>query len=174
MMNSWFARTEFYRLNTVGEALVLHSLSDCPVAKQEERERSKKNHTLPLELIAEILLRLPVRSVSRFKCACKSWLSLISDPQFGISHYDLAAAPSHRLLLRSNYFEHYDEFRFQPEILGSCRGFILLYYLTRDEIIIGNPSIGARKRLPDLEYYEIINDLLHGFGFSPSKLISGA
>ncbi|KAG4925951.1 hypothetical protein JHK84_051639 [Glycine max] len=66
-----------------------------------------KNHTqtLPLDLIELILLKLPVKSVTRFKCVCKSWLSLISDPQFGFSHFDLAlAVPSHRLLLRSNEF----------------------------------------------------------------------
>uniref|UniRef100_A0A0R0ISF1 F-box domain-containing protein n=2 Tax=Glycine max TaxID=3847 RepID=A0A0R0ISF1_SOYBN len=63
-----------------------------------------ENHTLPMDLMREILLRLPVRSVSRFKCVCKSWLSIISDPQFGNSHYDLAAAPSHRLILRSKCY----------------------------------------------------------------------
>ena len=100
-------------------------LSFLPVwvlAKAKERGSSNMPNltkTLPLELIREILLRLPVRSVLRFKCVCKSWLSLISDPQFAISHYDLAAAPSHRLLLRTYrfYVESNDEFETDLQIM---------------------------------------------------------
>ncbi|XP_057436178.1 F-box/kelch-repeat protein At3g23880-like [Lotus japonicus] len=55
---------------------------------------------LPHHLFVQILLRLPVRSLIRFKSVCKSWRSLISDPKFGKSHFDLAAAPTHRYLVR--------------------------------------------------------------------------
>ncbi|TKY73346.1 F-box protein CPR30 [Spatholobus suberectus] len=61
----------------------------------------KRNAPLPDELIEAILLRLPVRCLLRLKCVCKSWLSLISDPQFAESHFALAAAPTHRLLLKN-------------------------------------------------------------------------
>ncbi|OIV90094.1 hypothetical protein TanjilG_01548 [Lupinus angustifolius] len=37
-------------------------------------------------LVHEILLRLPVKSVLRFKCVSKQWLALISDPKFCHSH----------------------------------------------------------------------------------------
>ncbi|XP_057422808.1 F-box/kelch-repeat protein At3g23880-like [Lotus japonicus] len=60
---------------------------------------------LPGELIPAILVRLPVRSLLRFKSVCKSWHSLISDPKFGKSHYDLAAAPTHRCLTKGNESE---------------------------------------------------------------------
>lgn len=159
------------------------------------------NPTLPPELIREILLRLPVRSVLHCKCVCKSWLSLISDPQFSISHYDLAANPSHRVLLRANYLYaesidvdapfhsdssavylllpplspphnpcHYDAFQFDPDIWGSCRGFILLYYrrCRCAEIILWNPSIGVHKRLPNVKHYYITNGYLRGLGYDPS------
>lgn len=43
---------------------------------------SENNKTIPHEIIFEILLRLPVKSLCRFKCVSSSWLALISDPQF--------------------------------------------------------------------------------------------
>ncbi|KAL5177005.1 F-box/kelch-repeat protein [Glycine soja] len=161
----------------------------------------KHTQTLPLELIREVLLRLPVRSVLRFRCVCKSWLPLISDPQFRISHYDLAAAPTHRLLLRSNNFyiesvdieaelekdssavhlilppsspprhrfeyDYYADSHDKPDILGSCRGLILLYYPRNSDHIIWNPSLGVQKRLPYLAY-DVTFCPLYGFGYDPS------
>lgn len=37
---------------------------------------------LPDELITELLSFLPVKSLIRFKCCCKSWETLFSDPSF--------------------------------------------------------------------------------------------
>ncbi|XP_057459207.1 F-box protein CPR1-like [Lotus japonicus] len=48
-----------------------------------------ENYTLPEDLMVEIMLRLPVRSLLRFKCVCKLWLSLISNPEFGQSYDEL-------------------------------------------------------------------------------------
>ncbi|KAL2329774.1 hypothetical protein Fmac_017355 [Flemingia macrophylla] len=163
--------------------------------------KKNPNLTLPLELIGEILLRLPVRSVVRFKLVCKSWLSLISEPQFGLSHYDLAAAPSHRLFLISNdsYAESLD-FRSSPlgahssvvrlplpptsppfrdehrhrdhhdkhEIVGSCRGLIVLYFERSCDLIIWNPSIGVYELLPKFDY-GITRLYLFGFGYDTAS-----
>ncbi|RHN63682.1 putative F-box domain-containing protein [Medicago truncatula] len=41
---------------------------------------------LPEELIVEILLRLSVKSLLQYKCVCKTWKTLLSDPQFAKSH----------------------------------------------------------------------------------------
>ncbi|XP_061341688.1 F-box/kelch-repeat protein At3g23880-like [Gastrolobium bilobum] len=159
----------------------------------KNRKEMKLTLTLPDELIEETLLRLPVRSLLRFKCVCKSWLTLISNPQFAKSHYDIAAAPTHRLLVKP-YRKCSSEFigieaplhddsavvhlNLTPpqsslitsvssnylRILGSCRGIILLKYREDDDLILWNPSTGARKTISCSPG----GKLLYGFGYDPS------
>nr|KYP58174.1 F-box/kelch-repeat protein At3g06240 family [Cajanus cajan] len=127
---------------------------------------------LPWELIIEILLRLPVKSLIHFKTVCKSWLTLISDPHFASSHFELAAACTERLVFVSLALSlpSVPEFRtidfnahllddsasptfknmfYRPrpyddiEFLGSCRGFLLLEL--NGIFCVWNPSTGAYK-----------------------------
>lgn len=44
--------------------------------------------SLPEEIVFDILTRLPVKSIYRFKCVCKSWLSTVSTSKFIDSHFD--------------------------------------------------------------------------------------
>ncbi|PHU10895.1 hypothetical protein BC332_17825 [Capsicum chinense] len=48
------------------------------------------------EIIVEILNRLPVRPLLRFKCVCKNWDALISDPYFKMKH---RSSPNSKLLI---------------------------------------------------------------------------
>ncbi|CAI9117829.1 OLC1v1019314C1 [Oldenlandia corymbosa var. corymbosa] len=66
-------------------------LERCSLAKdhhqEEEEEEEEDPNTkwlarLPQEIIVEVLLRLPVRSLSRFRCVSKPWRSLISSSKF--------------------------------------------------------------------------------------------
>ncbi|CAN6876910.1 unnamed protein product, partial [Brassica oleracea] len=43
---------------------------------------SKYSEQIPDDLITEILLRLPSRSIARFRCVCKLWDSTISRQDF--------------------------------------------------------------------------------------------
>ncbi|XP_028223227.1 F-box/kelch-repeat protein At3g23880-like [Glycine soja] len=57
--------------------------------------RSEKKPWSPLlcdELIEEILSRLPVKPLIQFKCVCKGWNSLMSDPYFIKLHLSKSAA----------------------------------------------------------------------------------
>ena len=148
---------------------------------------------LPQELIIEILLRLPVKSLVRFKCVCKLWLSLISDPHFAISHFEQAAIHNERLVLLAPCAREFRSIDFNASlhdnsasaalkldflppkpyyvrILGSCRGFVLLDCC--QSLHVWNPSTGVHKQVPRSP---IVSDMdvrfftfLYGFGYDPS------
>ncbi|XP_061349787.1 F-box/kelch-repeat protein At3g23880-like [Gastrolobium bilobum] len=156
------------------------------------RSRSKKNKNLrmPQELLIQILLRLPVKSLVRFKCVSKSWLSLISDPHFARSHFELAPARIHRLVfLAASAYEARSIDSDAPlynhssaaavkldfllsqsyphaEIKGSCRGFLLLDCYTN--LYVWNPSTGVHKRISCYPLEPKYFTFIHGFGYDPS------
>ncbi|XP_051140767.1 F-box protein CPR1-like [Andrographis paniculata] len=45
-----------------------------------------RNSFLPEDVIVDILLRLPVKTLSQFKCVCKHWCSIIGSSSFVNSH----------------------------------------------------------------------------------------
>ncbi|XP_058759164.1 F-box/kelch-repeat protein At3g06240-like [Vicia villosa] len=161
----------------------------------EETSKMKKTLYLPHELIIHILLRLPVKSLACFKCVCKSWLSLISDPSFANLHFELTAVTHDRRIMfistifhesRSIDFEtslnHFStslsldflrpHFRsdFIIEMKSSCRGFIFLNCSSK--IFLWNPSTGVHKQIPlppvvsCIDPDDIFN--LYGFGYDHS------
>jgi len=76
--------------------------------------------TLPDEVMAEILSRLPVRSLMQIKCVCKSWNTIISDPKFIKMHLNRSARNPHFSLVSyaSPSFDD-GEHRFVPFPAGS-------------------------------------------------------
>ncbi|CAN4117523.1 unnamed protein product [Withania somnifera] len=53
-------------------------------------EESEISTILPQEIIFEIFLRLPVKSLLKFSCVSKSWLFLLSTPLFKRAHVDFS------------------------------------------------------------------------------------
>ncbi|CAH9058544.1 unnamed protein product [Cuscuta epithymum] len=54
----------------------------------DKMETSDNGYDMPMEVLIEILIHLPVNSLIRFTIVCKSWLHLIRhNPQFALRHY---------------------------------------------------------------------------------------
>ncbi|CAK8563587.1 unnamed protein product [Lathyrus sativus] len=153
-------------------------------------EKKRSIMFLPHELIIEILLRLPVKSLLRFKCVCNLWSSLISrDSHFANSHFQLSATTSNpKILLIStsthefrsidletslsddsasvsfNLPDYFTDFK----IKGSCRGFIL--FCGSFNIYVWNPSTGLHKQIPFSPFGSDLDeaDYFYGFGYDHS------
>lgn len=124
---------------------------------------------LPHEIIADVLSRLPVKSVIQFRCVCKEWNSLISDRHFVRTHLDKAVEDSHtnrrRLLLSTDPFQSIDyetgataliDFPWRSpdqlyddvHFVGSCNGLVCVV-VEDDNVILWNPSTRDAKVLPE-------------------------
>ncbi|KAI3932272.1 hypothetical protein MKW98_024992 [Papaver atlanticum] len=58
----------------------------------------KSNVVLDEDIVCDILSRLPVKSLLRFKCVSKRWCSLIQDPYFVDLHFARSKARQHLLV----------------------------------------------------------------------------
>ncbi|KAM3356940.1 F-box/kelch-repeat protein like [Capsicum galapagoense] len=144
---------------------------------------------LPVELVTEILSRLPVKTLLTFRSVSKSWLALISSLEFIKNHLRISANnkdyAQHRLLLRYKcilkdcYLRSLfcnsvmevsrldcpvtDQHKTFWSVVGSVNGLICL---TGGEkaLCIWNPSIRKYKTFPDFITNWMVR-IVYGFGY---------
>lgn len=129
---------------------------------------------IPDELINNILLRLPVKPLLRFRCVCKPWCSLIDSSTFVKEHLrkNVESYPDSGIIFRdlpkSKIFYLGDvnslcdstpvevanpvkTFLSGAEFVGSCNGLVCLYNSERHgnhEALLWNPATRKCKKLP--------------------------
>lgn len=123
---------------------------------------------LPFDLVCEILARVPVKDLLRFRCVCKSWRSLFQDEGFIRKH--TTHAPS-MFLLAANWWPQYRlrtctyegltlKMIFQePElnndgektsVIGHCDGLFCLE-LEDSSLAVWNPALRELTKVPRID-----------------------
>ncbi|KAH0709555.1 hypothetical protein KY284_010982 [Solanum tuberosum] len=142
---------------------------------------------LPIELITEILLRLPVKPLLRFRSVSKSWLGLISSRKFVNTHLNISANNKafHRLILGfdppennlkdcsldSLLYDHVTraiDLDYPPKksyesikVVGSING-VICVAIEQKDLFLWNPSIRKLKKLPSSRTGSFY---MYGFGY---------
>ena len=92
----------------------------------------QKGAHIPDELIFDILWRLPAKSLVRFKCVCKSWLSFISQLRY----------ENEELILHTSFCFHSIEFK-ESEIKQVMLGFPLRNSLNSKNATVDSTVVGS-------------------------------
>ncbi|XP_027119000.1 F-box/kelch-repeat protein At3g23880-like [Coffea arabica] len=108
---------------------------------------------LPQELIVDILTRLPVKSILRFRCVSKSWLCLIASPHFIKSHLTISTKVNnharHGLLLAPID---------APTELYTCSLYSVLYQ--RSPVSAEKVQLPLQSKYPRLSFVGCCNGLV--------------
>ncbi|PSS24777.1 F-box protein [Actinidia chinensis var. chinensis] len=142
----------------------------------------------PIDVIVDILSRLPVKTLLRFRCVSKPWCALIDGRDFIKSHLQRSITTKNHLslIVRDCYlysvdFDSLDNAveldhplkcdDFGTEVLGSCDGLVCLYN-GEDNVAIWNPSTRRYQKLPETEiefpdYFTSCQCIIYGFGYDP-------
>ncbi|XP_073011241.1 F-box protein At5g10340-like [Typha latifolia] len=149
--------------------------------------------TIPNDIIFDVLLKLPVKSLLRFKSVCRRWFNEISSPYFANSHLNQGRRSRQLLVIpiserspsaQTISFYRYSEaenvatLMLEKELPGDeivhllvtyCDGLVLTF--SRTNIFLCNPSTGELLTLPkgnpSKPLCEWSSDLV-GFGLDPS------
>ncbi|KAK9267581.1 hypothetical protein L1049_010009 [Liquidambar formosana] len=138
---------------------------------------------LPEDIISDILSRLPVKTLLRFKCASKPWCGLIDGPDFIKMHFKRSTEHNTNLSLiltdDSLYSVDFDTLDYavelddpahpRTEIVGSCNGLLCLGNAVSGSASIWNPSTRKHHNLPvsTIQTHPgcICEFFIYGFGY---------
>lgn len=154
---------------------------------------------VPEDVVIDILSRLRVKSLFRFKCVCKPWCALIDNSSFIAKHSHrsnlnedngcllLEVYPSIDDNVEGGFFLFSEEtlevlekvylpqdFNFGPRVLmvASCGGIVCLHNCGQKEVTLWNPATGELKVLHGSAiplYNERECDYHVGFGFDAKR-----
>ncbi|XP_074265190.1 putative F-box protein At5g62060 [Silene latifolia] len=139
------------------------------ITKKRKKTKSLlKSKYIPPELLPLIFATLPVKTLVRFRCVCKSWCSVIDHPDFVSMHLKLCKTniDSKKLLAIEGFGDygyegclltvrHSNTLRKSAQIfksseitrlLGKCNGLLLMWY--SNELRLWNPSIRKSLAIP--------------------------
>ncbi|CAN4123179.1 unnamed protein product [Withania somnifera] len=125
---------------------------------------------IPPEVISDILSRLPVKSLLKFRCVSKSFKTLIDSPKFIQAHFNQQELKPNKLIIKAHHkadnlfslefsavsstqqhpkeLDHPLKQLYGPtQVLGCCRGLVLISNNMSDNGI-WNPSTKSFRRLP--------------------------
>uniref|UniRef100_A0A5B6YSI9 F-box domain-containing protein n=1 Tax=Davidia involucrata TaxID=16924 RepID=A0A5B6YSI9_DAVIN len=139
-------------------------------------ESIEKLENLPRDIIFDILSRLSVKCLLRFRCVSKQWFTLISDPQSHLKRASrvlllpLLACPAASSLDADCGVLERLELPFKRPSLGlkfsgSCNGLVCLRFCK--DMFLWNPSTRAYKNLPKPRFVHY-NFLFGGLGYDSS------
>lgn len=140
------------------------------------------------DIVTEILVKLPVKSLLRFRCVCKFWNSLISSKTFVKAHFEMSRKNTdftYDSIISTSFTEVYvkvyslrsilyEQTFISPDVccsfsnspvtvLGCCNGLCCIDVGSR--FVLWNPFTRKLNVLPTLETMSSLN---HGFGFDGS------
>ncbi|XP_059659118.1 F-box/kelch-repeat protein At3g06240-like [Cornus florida] len=150
----------------------------------------KAYESLPYDLIVDILSRLPVKSLVRFKSVSKCWLNLFTDPYFVKMH--LNRSHKRKKLVswctcspifftniplicsldndqpKAVHIESLLPFRTESiRFYGSCDGLILFLNFPSRRLCLLNPSTRELNKLPNSPFQNRLT-VSYGFGYDAS------
>ncbi|KAG7035550.1 F-box protein, partial [Cucurbita argyrosperma subsp. argyrosperma] len=143
------------------------------------------------DLLLEILLRLPIRSLIRFKSVSKRWHSLISDPTFCHRRMTFQPSTPSGILCRPHSRRFSPGFDFvylhpnpprvpleslEPSvpkrrfvILKSCNGLLLGRSYRKNDYYVYNPTTKQYKKLPKLQMNKNSTSIYLNLAYDPLR-----
>ena len=164
----------------------LIALKTTPMSQPRKKFKSLSER-VPNDIVFDILTQLPVKSIIRFRCVSKTCNSIITNPifittQFNLNQakslsnnnnnnngYVLYTTPSRQLcMVNCNSYSSLTRFEipfFDDCTVHFCNGMFCLHGFHKPPIILWNPSIRKYKMLPPTQFTDPFVHVSVGLAF---------